>query len=219
MALPTKDDDLRSFAVNLLSQCDTNKTAWGIPADAITAAQAVSTDYGTKLAASESPDRRKSDTVAKNEAKKTLSAALRVFIGKYLEYNDAITDPIRESLGLPLKDVVKTPVPRPLAAPVAYIKVRASRILELHFKAEGAEGSARPKGYSGAVIRWAVLDTSSPAPVDTDTLTRSVLATKTPHVFEFSEADRGRKAYFGIAWQTNTGLLGVFSEVLEQLVP
>jgi len=216
MALPTKDDDLRSFAVNLLSQCDTNKTAWSIPADAITAAQAVSTNYGTKLAACESPDRRKSDVVAKNEAKKALSEALRVFIGKYLEYNEAITDPIRESLGLPLKDVVKTPVPRPLAAPVAYIEVKASRILELHFKAEGAAGSARPKGYSGAVIRWAVLDAP---PADAEALPRSLLATKTPHVFEFAEADRGRKAYFAIAWQTNTGLLGVFSEVMEQLVP
>jgi hypothetical protein len=34
-----------------------------------------------------------------------------------------------------------------------------------------------------------------------------------------SHVAMGRRAYFALAWQTNTGLLGVFSEVMERLAP
>jgi hypothetical protein len=216
MAIPRTDNELRSFAVNLISQCDTNKTAWGIPADAITALQALSTAYGAALQTAESPDRRKSDVTAKNEAKEALLEGLRTFIGKHLEYNEAITDPIRESLGLSLKDKIRTPVPRPSASPVFYIQIKAPRLLDIHFKPEGAAGSARPYGYNGAVIRYAVLDTP---PASAEALPKSLLATKTPHTFEFTEAERDKKAYFAMAWQNDKGELGPFSEVQSENVP
>jgi len=219
MAIPRTDDGLRAFSENLIEKCDANKTAWGLPADEITALRALHTDYVAKLAVSQSPDRTKAATVAKNESKAALKAGLEVFIGKRLEYNTAITNPIREELGLGLKDTVRTKVLRPDKPPVFYIEIRGARILVIHFKAEGAESNARPYGYNGAVIRWLVLDASAPAPVSEDDLTKSVLATDTPHVFEFPAEDREKKVYFAIAWQTNSGLLGPFSEILVENVP
>lgn len=216
MAIPKTDDKLRAFATHLLSQADANKMAWNIPADAITAVQALNTDYNTKLQAAESPDRRKSDTLAKNEAKDALAEGLRVFIGKYFEYNEAITDPIRKALDLPIRDRKLTPVHRPQTSPVFYIKIQAARILEVHFKAEGEQGSARPSGYSGAVIRYGVLETP---PISEDDLPRSLLATKTPHVFEFTAEERDKKAYFVLAWQNKKGEVGPFSEVQVENVP
>jgi hypothetical protein len=216
MAIPKPNDKLRAFATHLLSQADANKTAWGIPAEAITAVQALNTDYCAKLQIVESPDRRKSDTLAKNEAKDALTEGLRVFIGKYLDYNEAITDPIRKALDLPIRDRKPTPVHRPEASPVFYIKIQAARILEVHFKPEGEQGSARPHGYSGAVIRYGVLETP---PISENDLPRSLLATRTPHVFEFAAEERDKKVYFALAWQNQKGEVGPFSEVQAENVP
>lgn len=216
MAIPRTDDGLRAFAANLLSLCDTNKTVWNITPEAITNVQTLNTAYYTALQVSESPNRRKADTVAKNEAKDALTDGLRVFIGKYLDYNDSITDPIRESLGLPIKDKTLTPVARPSASPVFYIKIQAARILEIHFKPEGEKGSARPKGYSGAVIRYGVLESQ---PASENDLLLSILATRSPHVFEFASEERDKKAYFAIAWQNQKGEMGPFSEIQTENVP
>jgi len=217
MAIPRKDSDLRAFAGNLVGQCDTNKTAWGLPAEEITALAAKQTAFNTALTAAESPDRRRSDVAAKNEAKKTLVEALALFIGKNLDYNAAITDPIRESLGLPRRDRTWTPIPRPDVSPVFYIKIKGPRILAVHYKNAGSTGKARPKGYNGAVIRYGVFDADKT--VTFDDLNQSLLATKTPFTFEFTEAERGKKVYFALAWENNRGEMGPFSELQSEVIP
>jgi len=220
MAIPRTDEGLKDFSANLIAKCDANKTAWGIPQDSLTHIQGLHDDYVTKLTAAKAPDHRKHDIVAKNEAKDALIDGLTVFIGLRLDYNDAVGNPERAELGLPLKDQTRSPVERPSHSPLAWAEIMAARMIAVHFKAEGASGKARPEGYNGAVIRYIVLPAGAPAPLSEDDLTKSLLATRTPHIFEFEAAERGMRFYFSLAWQTEGGAkLGPFSEIQSELVP
>ncbi|MDR1398363.1 MAG: hypothetical protein LBJ41_00365, partial [Treponema sp.] len=67
--VPTKDSELRSWADSFITQCDTNKTAWGIPADAVTGSRTLCDTYMSALDIALAPDSRcKAATTAKNEA-------------------------------------------------------------------------------------------------------------------------------------------------------
>jgi hypothetical protein len=220
MAIPRTDEGLREFSHSLITKCAANKTAWGIPQAAIDGVQALDDDYAVKLAAAKDPNRRKSDTTAKNVSKRNLIDGLTLFIGGHLEFNLAIGETERVELGLGLRDTTRSPVERPDRSPAAWLEILAARIIALHYKVEGAEGNARPEGYSGAVVRYIVLPVGAPAPVSEDDLTKSLLSTRTPHIFEFPAEDRGKRVYFAVAWQTKGGAkLGPFSEILSELVP
>jgi hypothetical protein len=49
----------------------------------------------------------------KNETKSALESGLRAFIKAYLIYNPAVLDADKESMGLPLHDTTRTPIPPP----------------------------------------------------------------------------------------------------------
>ncbi|GAB6391425.1 MAG: hypothetical protein MdMp014T_0798 [Treponematales bacterium] len=220
MAIPKTDEGLREFSANLIAKCNEKKAVWGIPDAAVTQIQGLHTDYDAKLAAAKASNHRKSDTVAKNQSKKALIAGLTVFIGTHVEFNNAVGEVERAEIGLPPKDKTWTPVERPDRSPLAWAEIIAARMIAVHYKAEGAAGKARPKGYNGAVIRYIVLPAGAPAPLSENDLTKSLLSTRTPHIFEFAAEERGMRFYFSLAWQTEGGAkLGPFSEILSELVP
>jgi hypothetical protein len=220
MAVPRTDEGLKEFSANLIAKCNEKKAAWGIPDAAVTQIQGLDADYDAKLTAAKASNHRKSDTVAKNVSKKALIDGLTLFIGEHLEFNLSIGEVERAEIGLPPRDRTWTPVERPDRSPSAWLEIIAARMIALHYKAEGAAGNARPEGYNGAVIRYRVLDVNAPAPVSENDLTKSLLSTRTPHIFEFAAEDRGKRVYFSIAWQTRGGAkLGPFSEILSELVP
>jgi hypothetical protein len=132
--IPINDNGIGSWADNFITRCETNKTAWAIPQDAVTTLRSLYDTYKETLAKAQAPDTRsKSATVAKNEAKAALRSALTVFIAKYIDNNDAITVPIREQLGLPIKDTTRTPVPVPTTYPEFFVRVKDIRALDVHF--------------------------------------------------------------------------------------
>jgi hypothetical protein len=89
-------------------------------------------------------------------------AYLRPYVKAYLTY---ITDADKENMGLPLHDAKPTPVPPPATYPEAETDSSVIRQLTIHFKDNGSEKRAKPKGAHGAEIRWSILD-HTPATVD-----------------------------------------------------
>jgi hypothetical protein len=215
--IPEDNNGIRSWADNFITQCETNKTAWGIPSDAVTALRSLWDVYDAALAKALSPDTKgKPATAAKNEAKKALHSALTVFVAKYIDNNDAITAPIREQLGLPVKDTTRTPIPVPTTYPEFFIKVKDIRALEVHFKPIGSASKGRPYGLNGAVIFYAVLDAP---PKDPSELIRSMLATRSPYTLTFTEAERGKRVYIALAWENEKGEKGPYSQIEEAIIP
>ena len=96
------------------------------------------------------------------------------------------------------------------------IEIMGIRMVHLHFKVRGAKNKAKPTGYDGAVVTWAVLDKP---PTDPKELTNHTLASRTPHTVHFEEHERGKTAYFALRWQNERGNLGPLSEILSAIIP
>jgi hypothetical protein len=215
--IPMDNNGIRSWANSFITQCDTNKTAWSVPTDAVTEICSLWDGYDVALAKALAPDTHsKPATAAKDAAKKALRNALTVFVAKYIDNNDIITTPIREQLGLPAKDRKRTPIPTPTTYPEFFIKVKDIRTLEIHFKPMGSASRGRPYGYNGAIIYFAVLDAP---PNDLSELIHSLLATKTPYTLTFTEAERGKRVYIVLVWQNEKGEKGPYSQIEEAIIP
>jgi hypothetical protein len=92
--------------------------------------------------------------------------------------------------------------------------------VHFHEKAIQSRGDkpsyAKPYGIYGAVIIYDVL----PEPPSTHAqLTKHHLATRTPYRINFSLAERGKTAYFAIAWQNEKGEKGPFGPIVSEIIP
>ena len=72
-----------------------------------------------------------------------------------------------------------------------------------------------PRGYV-ARVAWDVLDKP---PKSINELRRHALAKYSPYVLKFSKEDKGKTAYFSMAWQNARGMLGPWSEIQSMVVP
>jgi hypothetical protein len=66
------------------------------------------------------------------------------------------------------------------------------------------------------VIRWAILPG---APESVEELKEMVFDTKTPHVFVFTDLERGQWVYCAAAWQNSRGELGRWSDIVSTVIP
>jgi len=96
------------------------------------------------------------------------------------------------------------------------IRLRGIRELEVNFWIKGADHRAKPSGYDGAVLVWDLLVAPPERPTD---LANHTMASRTPHIIEFDEADRGKTAYIALSWQNERGIRGPWSETQTAIVP
>jgi hypothetical protein len=157
----------------------------------------------------------KAETAEKNAARKRAEKVIRPFVRQYLTFKP-ITPGDRISMGLPVLDETRTPQPVPTEMVEFYFKLPGPRQIAVHFKVLGAVGKAKPAGYDGALIVWAVLDKP---PADSSELTSHVLATRTPRILKFKDSERGKTVYVAICWQNAKGDLGPLSEIQSAIVP
>jgi hypothetical protein len=72
------------------------------------------------------------------------------------------------------------------------------------------------KPHTPAVVSFAVLDH---IPKDEKELTRTELATRTPHLLRFTEEERGKTVYVAMQWQNESGERGDFTDIQSAIVP
>jgi hypothetical protein len=163
----------------------------------------------------DSPAKNSIVVAEKNAARKMLEGIIRTLAGFRLK-NPIITDAERIALGLHVRDTTPSNIPAPTTRPEIDLDVLDFRRLKVTFHDQGSDSKAKPYGVNGAVIIYAVLDTP---PADHSALTRSVLATRTPHILEFTEEERGKTVYVAICWQNEKGEKGPWSEIESAIVP
>ena len=213
--LPRRDAELTPWSANFAAQIADNAVAWGIPTDEILDLQAATTSFATLQAQADSPAKTSIIVAEKNAARKTLAAKIRGMVDFRLK-NPVITDAQRVALGLNIRDTTHTKIPVPSSRPTLNISVDDFRRLKIAFHDKGSASKAKPYGINGAVIAYAVLNTPPASIAD---LNRSVLATRTPHIIEFAETERGKTAYIAICWQNEKGEKGPWSEIENVIVP
>jgi hypothetical protein len=200
-------------------KCTGSTPAWThIPAPARTALQDAYAAWYTAWSKTAGPH-TKVDTEAKNDAKKAAEQAARPFVNQYLRF-PPVTNEDRTAMEIHNPDLIRTPIPAPDTRPEFAFFLKDIRRIGVDFWDQGqggpGGGKAKPYGYQGAVIYWLV---SAAAPADPGELTNSVLATRTPHVLEFAEPQRGQTVYLALRWQNEKGEKGPWSEIQSTVIP
>jgi hypothetical protein len=214
--LPANDGAFLEWSKTLVAYATPYYTTWNIPSNAFQAIQMLLTDFEAAYHQAEQPNRGKVDVLRKNETRDAFKKELRTFVKAYLTYNPAVSNADRESMGLPIHDRKPTPVPKPKNHPDFVILVNDLRQLLVDFHEHESENKARPYGYNGAVISYAILEKPPAGPEE---LTHTVLATRTPFTLEFTEQERGKTVYIAIQWQNEKGEKGPFSAIQNAIIP
>ncbi|MDR1645862.1 MAG: hypothetical protein LBS05_08595 [Tannerellaceae bacterium] len=196
-------------------QIETHATAWGIPANEVSELREANDDFATLQNKSGTSERTPLITEQKNIARRRLVGIIRT-LATYRLKNPAIGSDQRISLGLHVKDTKPAPIPAPKTIPTFSIDPVSFRHLKIHFHDQESSSLAKPYGMSGALIVYDVLD----APVRSfAALTRSVLATRTPHVLEFPLEESGKMVHVALCWQNKKGERGPFSVPMSVHIP
>ena len=191
------------------------KTAWKIPPAEITrldnAIEAVD-ESQADVERNPSPGNR----AALREAFRVLVSVMRFFKTRYfltppLDYRDYA------DLGIRPPDIIRTPhidVTEKVAVTIGPGNVRE---VVIHFWIEGMAHRAKPLGYDGAVIIWAV--GNAPFTRIEDLTGGHTMASRTPHTLVFTDDQRGKTVSVALAWQNERGLTGEWSEILSTIIP
>ncbi|MDR1126742.1 MAG: hypothetical protein LBL06_01295, partial [Treponema sp.] len=153
---------------------------------------------------------------AKNEKKKLLIHLEEVFIRNNLQNNDAMTDNLREALGIPIHDTKPTPVPAPDGIPEIEIATPHPRTVQIKFRDEHAARWGKPEHVHGLECVWELMEEP---PVKVGDLLHSNFATKNPLELVFEEDQRGKKVYFAARWETGAMKKGKWSDIFSAIIP
>ena len=152
---------------------------------------------------------------AKNDARARAERVIRPFVRRFLHF-EPVTNADRTNMAIPLHDKIRTDHTVVTEEVEFNLVIEGIRVVHVHFKVLGAPGNAKPEGYDGAVVIWDVL---SEPPADPDHLNRHTMASRTPHIIEFPEEERGKTVYVALAWQNERGILGRWSDIKSTVVP
>jgi hypothetical protein len=89
-------------------------------------------------------------------------------------------------------------------------------VLKVGFKNRDNGAPDIPYYLTGAMIFYVFSDTPV---VDQNELTRSKLATRSPHEFIFEPELRGKTVYLAARWQNRRGELGPWSDIVKAVIP
>ena len=213
--IPRKDADLAPWSANFYAQVSAKAQAWGITPEEVNALQAADAAFAALQKQTGSPAKNAIIVAQKNDARKNLESIIRTLAGFRLR-NPIITDAERIAAGLHVRDTKPTSVNVPKTCPGVDIKVLDFRRLKVFFRNLETKGKGKPYGAIGAVIIYTVLDAP---PSGLGALTRNVLATRTPHILEFTEEERGKTVYIAVCWQNGKGEMGPFSDIEKAIIP
>jgi hypothetical protein len=205
------------FFVKGIIECVTEKLADWTHIDADDFAEVVDAfEVFATIYKETTSDARRSEICARNTAQQNLEKLIRRFIQENLRHHK-VNDTDLISMGIKPIDRIRTPhvVVKETVSFVTHI--RGTKNIIIDFRVAGSSSKAKPKGYDGAVILWAISDTEPLTDKDYDFHT---LATRTPFMLKFQNtSDSGKRCWIKMAWQNARGILGSYSRARSAIIP
>jgi hypothetical protein len=152
----------------------------------------------------------------KTRVRKAEERVLREFVNMYLRHRP-VTDADRDAMGIPNHDATRTDHIEVPETVDFVLHLRDIREIIIEFWIKGAAHKAKPDGYDGAVIIWAVGDAPF-AHID-DIKGDHEMASRTPHALRFTDDQRGKTVSIALCWQNGRGLRGAWSEIKSAVIP
>ena len=213
---PRREADLLEWMKNFCSVLSLNAGAWGIPTQVSSDLSAETAIYATLYETAKGGNGTKALVLEKNEKQKSLKADVRNIKNKYIDYNEAVTDPSRERLGLPLRDRKPTPQPVPTSRPLLEVAPTNNRQHTVTAINQATGKKTKPADAYGVRYMWEIRDTP---PINAEDLRHAIFRRKVSEVFNFNEEDRGKKIFYAACYENAKGEAGPYSDIVETVVP
>lgn len=214
--VPYKDGVFLTWMKHLVDYAKLHGDEWGISADVWVEIDAQSGAYETALGKAQDPNRGKIDVFVKNETRDTVKKTMRQFVQEYLRHNHRVSDEDLDRMGLPVYDKKLTSRPRPESR--ATLSARASNSRQHILFALSQQTGKKTKPADAYIVKyvWEIRDT---APTSPDELRHAFFSRRTTHIFDYDEADRGKKVYYAVRYENAKGEEGPWSEMICLLIP
>jgi hypothetical protein len=194
----------------------TNAVKWGVSISDATDFKNEWDDTKLLIEKSEDPGQRnRLIIIQRDDAMKAFREKVRDFVHHEL-HSRAVTDVDLAALGLPLHDVIPTPIGPPTTMPTFILDLSIPRHIRFRYHDQDNHSEAKPHGANGAVVAWGIL---TAPPTDQEDLPHTRLATRSPYTMEFHEADRGKTLYIALCWQNVKGQRGPWSNLEAAIIP
>jgi len=214
--LPGKREEQLAMAGEWNDVLTGKAAAWGVPTADVNELRLLTANAGD---AQEMVNNRETHTPVAvticGEAFEALIAKMRYVKDRYFK-KPPLADHDFVSLSLRPKDVTRSEHIEVHERVAIALRLRYEREIKVDYRVLGATNRAKPTGYKGAMIRWAVLDHP---PADHSELINHKLSSRTPYYIKFSDTQRGKTVYVSAAWQNERGYLGDYSEIVSAVVP
>ena len=213
--IPSADGNLLPFAKNLYAFALANFARWGVPSpQAVLDAEV--TAFEMALAAFQSPNHGKVDTLNKNESKAALVHALRTYVQAYIARNPLVTDEDKERMGLPLHDSTPTAQPTPDTRPETEAEPVGKGVHRVTAVNPQTQTKDKPHKVTGVAYARRVRGADDPVSRAEDM--PSDYQAGTSRTFQYGEQDYGKVADYATAYENSTGHRGPWSNVTSLLI-
>jgi hypothetical protein len=213
--VPSHDDDLLTFAKTFYAYAFAHYSQWAVPSPQNPLSGDIDA-FESLLGAYKEPNHGKVDTLNKNEAKKTLTAALRTYIQGYVARNPTVTDGDREQMGLPLRDTTPTPHPVPGLKPDTEAEPWGKGRHRVTAVNPETGTKKKPALVKGVAFAHRVRNADAPKSRADDMPSEFQVGTE--RSFQWTEADYGRVADYATAYENEGGKRGQWSYVASVII-
>ncbi|MDR0789735.1 MAG: hypothetical protein LBO06_02950 [Bacteroidales bacterium] len=215
------DANFNVFQTNLMTYLLSKGLAFTITTEETTTGKALQAKWNDSYAKVSNPATKTPvATQAKNDARKDYVKWLRLMVDKYIAGNDKITNDVRRSLGLTVKDT--TPTPKPIPTTIPFMEINVQKPLEHSgslwsntFIGEKRKKQKRPTGVAFALVRWIIADKE---PVEIDDMKHIIITSDSKFTLNFAKTDKGKKVYYTACWCNSKGQMGDWGKVVEAII-
>ncbi|MDR2042535.1 MAG: hypothetical protein LBP98_09530 [Tannerella sp.] len=215
--MPYRDGDFDTLQNNVYNAAVANRAHWLIPQEVITALDSPRLRWNSAYATFLRPDMRTpAVTQEKNNAKKVYTAAERTFIQGQIMHNPRVTDADRRSMGLHVYNRTSTQVRTPETR--TEMEVDFSQIMRhiIHVRDSESKRAGKPAHIIGFELWRRIGGDTGPLFSEMQLIE---LATRSPHLVEYTSGDRGKMVRYASRWVNTRGQKGPWSEIISAIVP
>ena len=213
--IPRSDADFNTWLTTFISALNSRGTALGVSAAEIEALQTARESWETAF-----NEHNEAQVVAATctQNKKQARAKLEVLARattRRLQTHPNIQDSDRLALGINTRSTTRTQAPAPSTHPIAQVDTGQRLRHTISFTDENTPNSrAKPDGIRGCEI-WVKVGGDAPASSE---LTFLALATASPYVAEYDDADAGKTAHYRLRWANTRGEQGPWSQTVSATI-
>ena len=220
--LPGDEAGFWDWQDNFIGGVTPNILAWGITAPQLAVLTGLQSPYLTAYAAA-NKGKKTVRTTAQNNTKKTTTksykSGIRAFVKQFIAFNSAITDDQRKTLGVTVRDKVRTPSTTPTAIPDLFVAPMKSSRFKVTARqqpdAQGRRKRGKPKDTKEFEIAVWIGDN---APLTGDSVAMKLRFGKSPGIIPIDPLNVGKTASLYARWIGKKGQLGPWSNPEEEVV-